>query len=68
MPPHEVPFFNILSISIPQTLEYQIRVKLELFKFDGDEKQCIACINKDDEYFDIHKIPYDDEKIKYVAM
>ena len=58
-PPHKVPFFNIPSISIPN---------LELPKFDGDEKQCIAWINKAEEYFDIHSIPYDSEKIKYVAM
>ena len=68
MPPHEVPFFNILSISIPQTLGYQIRVKLELFKFDGNEKQCIAWINNAKEHFDIHNIPYNSKKIKYAAM
>ena len=68
MPPHEVTFFNIPSISIPLTHGYQIRVKLELPKFDGDEKQCIAWINKTEEYFDIHNIQYDSEKIKYAAM
>ena len=55
-PPHEVPIFNIPSISIPQAHGYQISVKLELPKFDGDEKQCIAWINKVEEYFNIHNI------------
>ena len=67
-PLHDVPFFNIPSISIPQTHGYQIRVKLELPKFDGDEKQCIAWINKAEECFDIHHIPYDSEKIKCAAI
>ena len=67
-PPHKVPLFNIPSISIPHAHRYQIKVKLELPKFDGDEKQCIAWINKAKEYFDIHNIHYDSEKIKYAAM
>ena len=67
-PPNEVPFFNISSISIPQAHGYQIRVKLELPKFDGDENQCIVWNNKAKEYFDIHNIPYDGEKIKYAYM
>ena len=62
-----VPFLNISSMTIPQAHRYQIRVKLELPKFDGDEKQCITWINKAKEYFDLHNIPYDNEKIKYAA-
>ena len=60
--------FNIASISVPPTHGYQIRVKLELPKYDGDEKQCITWINKAKEYFDIHNIQYDSDNIKYVAI
>ena len=66
--PHKVHLFNIPSISIPPTDRYHIRVKLELPKFDDDKKQCIPWINKTEEYFDIHNILYDNEKIKYTAM
>ena len=37
-------------------------------KYDEDEQQCIAWINKAEEYLDIHNIHYDDEKIKYASM
>ena len=46
----------------------QIRVKVELPKYDGDERQCIVWINKAEEYLDIHNIYYDGEKIKYASM
>ena len=46
----------------------QIRVKVELPKYDGDEWQCIAWINKAQEYLDIHNSNYDGEKIKYASM
>jgi hypothetical protein len=45
-----------------------MRVKLELSKFDGDEKQSVAWINKAEEYFEIHNVQFDDEKIKYTSM
>ena len=43
-------------------------MKVELPKYDGDERQCITWINKAEEYLDIHNIHYDDEKIKYASM
>ena len=43
-------------------------MKVELLKHDGDEWQCIAWINKAEEYLDIHKIHYGGEKIKYDSM
>ena len=43
-------------------------VKVELPKYNGDERQCIAWINKAKEYLDIHNIHYEGEKIKYVSM
>ena len=46
----------------------QIRVKVKLPKYDGDERQCITWINKAEEYLDIHNIHYNDEKIKYASM
>ena len=45
-----------------------VRVKLELPKFNGDEKQCITWINKAEEFFGIHNIHYDNENIKYASM
>ena len=43
-------------------------MKVELPKYDGDERQCIAWTNKAKEYLDIHNIHYDSEKIKYASM
>ena len=45
-----------------------MRVKVELPKYERDERQCIAWINKAKEYLDIHNIHYDDKKIKYAFM
>ena len=59
--------FN-MSSSNSYTQGHQIWVKVELPKYDGDERQCIAWINKAEEYLDIHNIHYDDEKIKYASM
>ena len=50
------------------TQGHQIWVNFELPKYDGDERQCIAWINKDKEYLDIQNIHYDDEKIEYASM
>ena len=61
------PLFN-MSSSNAYTQGCQIQVKFKLPKYDGDERQCIAWINKDEEYLDIHNIHYDDEKIKYASM
>ena len=57
-----------MSSSNAYTQGRQIRVKVELPKYDGDELQCIAWINKAEEYLDIHNIDYDDENIKYISM
>ena len=61
------PLFN-MSSSNAYTQGHQIQVKVELPKYDRDEQQCIAWINKVEEYLDIHNIHYDDEKIKYASM
>ena len=61
------PLFN-MSSSNTYTQGHQIRVKVELPKYDGDERQCIVWINKGEEYLDIHNIHYDREKIKYASM
>ena len=61
------PLFN-MSSSNTYTQGHQIRVKVELPKYDGDEQQCIAWINKVEVYLDIHNIHYDDKKIKYASM
>ena len=47
---------------------YPIKPKLELAKFDGETKQSVAWINKAKEFFCIHKILSNDEKVKYVSM
>ena len=56
------PLFN-MSSSNSYTQGRQIRVKVELPKYDGDEQQCIAWINKAEEYLYIHNIHYDGEKL-----
>ena len=61
------PLFN-MSSSNAYTQGLQIWVKVELPKYDGDERQCIAWINKAEEYLDIHNIHYDNEKNKYASM
>ena len=66
-PEQSDPLFNMLS-SNTYTQGHQIGVKVKLPKYDGDEWQCIAWINKAEEYLDIHNIHYDDEKIKYASM
>ena len=53
-----------MSSSNAYTQGRQIRVKVKLPKYDEDEWQCIAWINKAEEYLDIYNIHYDDEKIK----
>ena len=45
-----------------------MQVKVKLPKYDGDERKCIAWINKAEEYLDIHNIHYEGEKIKYASM
>ena len=61
------PLFNISS-SASYTQGLQIRVKVELPKYDGDKRECIAWINKAEEYLDIHNIHHNSEKIKYASM
>jgi hypothetical protein len=64
----------IVNINQPQPLStqpifgYPMRLKLELPKFDGDEKQSVAWINKEKEYFEIHNIHLNKEKLKYASM
>ena len=45
-----------------------MKPKLKLAKFDGEMKQSVAWINKAEEFFCIHKILSNDEKVKYVSM
>ena len=45
-----------------------MKPKLELPKFDGETKQSVAWINKADEFFYIHQILSDDEKVKYASV
>jgi hypothetical protein len=62
----------IVNLPPPYTTQpiymYLMRVKLELSKFDGDEKQSVAWINKEEEYFEIHNVQFNDEKVKYTSM
>ena len=57
-----------MSSSNAYTQGHQIWVKVKLPKYDGDERQCIAWINKSKEYLNIHNIHYEGEKIKYASM
>ena len=47
---------------------YPSREKIELLKYNGSENQCVAWINKVEEYFDIYNIQSDKEKVKYASM
>jgi len=60
------PFLNQKNHSYSNA--YPIRPKLELSKFDGDVKQSVAWINKAEEFFWIHKIYSEEDKIRYAAM
>ena len=42
--------------------------KIELSKYNGSEDQCVAWLNKEEEYFDIYNIQSGKEKVKYVSM
>ena len=44
------------------------KAKIELSKYNGSEDQCVAWLNKEEEYFDIYNIQSDEEKVKYVSM
>ena len=66
-PEQSYPLFN-MSSSNTYTQGRQIRVKVELPKYDGDKRQCIAWINKLEEYLDFYNINYEGEKIKYASM
>ena len=37
-------------------------------KFSGNDEQCVAWLNKEEEYFDIYNITTDIEKVKYASM
>jgi hypothetical protein len=47
---------------------YPPRAKLELSKFNKNEKQGVAWFNKAEEYFEIYGIYNDDEKIRHASM
>ena len=47
---------------------YPPKAKIELSKYNGSEDECIAWINKAEEYFEIYNIQSDEDKVKYVAM
>ena len=47
---------------------YPPKEKIELSKYNGSEDQCVAWLNKGEEYFDIYNIKSDEEKVKYVSM
>jgi len=47
---------------------YQKRAKVEMPKFDGNEKNNVAWINKAEEYFEIYDITDDDKKLKHASM
>ena len=64
---HHEPLFNMSSTAF-STQGHQIQVKFKLPKYNGDKRQCIAWINKAEEYLDIRNIHYDSEKIKYASM
>ena len=38
--------------------------KIELSKYNGSEDQCVAWLNKEEEYFDIYNIQSDEEKVR----
>jgi hypothetical protein len=69
MPPNNLPITNQLPSYTNQPIfAYPMRAKLELPKFDKNEKQGIAWFNKAEEYFEIYSIDNDDEKINYASM
>jgi hypothetical protein len=67
-PPHGLVITNQFPSYTNQPIfTYPIRAKLKLSKFDGNEKQGVAWFNKVEEYFEIHGIYNDDEKIGIVV-
>ena len=44
------------------------KAKIELSKYNGSEDQCVAWLNKEEEYFEIYNIQSDKEKVKYASM
>ena len=47
---------------------YPPKAKIEMSKFSGNDEQCVAWLNKAEEYFDIYNITTDIEKVKYASM
>ena len=47
---------------------YPPKAKIELLKYNGNEDQCVAWLNKAEEYFDIYNIQSNEEKVKYASM
>ena len=41
---------------------------MELLQYNGSEDQCIAWLNKVEEYFNIYNIQSDEDKVKCVSM
>ena len=47
---------------------YPPKEKIELSKYNGIEYQCVAWLNKMEDYFNIYNIQSDEEKMKYASM
>ena len=47
---------------------YPLRSKIELSKCNRIDDQCVAWLNKVEEYVYIYNIMMDEEKVKYVSM
>ena len=52
----------------PPFIMYPPREKIEMMKYDIWEDQCVAWLNKEEEYFGIYNITMDEEKVKYASM
>ena len=47
---------------------YPPRENIEMLKYNRSDEQCVAWLNKVQDYFDIYNIMMDEEKVKYVPM
>ena len=47
---------------------YPPKEKIELSKCNRSEDQCVAWLNKAEEYFDIYNIQFEEDKVKYASM
>jgi len=70
-PPFTSPITSSYQVANPQyqpLMIYPPRAKVELTKYHGDKDQCVAWLNKVEEYFTIYNISTDEEKVKYASM